>query len=195
MTPADGEDGFTLIELLMAIAITSIILVTMGFAVTEGFQNTTTTKTSIDRSLLGSFAARYFAADIASTTYGPASIKTPTTTPAARPCGASATAANTAVDIQTGDNTAVTYAVLTLADGRKSLARTVCSGTSTGPLTQTSRQIVGTTDASLVANANASCATSTSCALTLSWATAPTYSITVNGTRWVNATTTTTVAP
>jgi type II secretory pathway pseudopilin PulG len=172
----------TLIELLMAISIMGIILVTLGFAVTQGFRNATTTKVSIDRSILGNFAARYFAADIASTTYGSTSVVT--SSPPA--CGAGNL--QTIIDIQTGANTAVSYAILTLADGTKSLVRTSCSGSVTGTLTQLSRRHLGTTDGNLTASAT--CATTTSCALTLLW-TSPTYSITFSGTRWVNATTTT----
>ena len=102
---ADESDaGFTLVELLMAITIMGIILVTLGFSVTEGFRNATTSKASIDRSILGNFAARYFSPDVASATYGTGSIVT--TSPPA--CGLTGTPI---IDIQTGANSAVSYAV------------------------------------------------------------------------------------
>ena len=194
--PAADERGVTMIELLIAVAITALILTTLSFAVSEGFRNTTTTKASIDRSILGDFVARYFAADVASAVFGedPAqgsvAIKTPTTTPAARSCYSGLPSR---IDIQTSATTAVTYTVVTGTNGDESLIRSVCSGTLTGPLTQTQAFHLGTTDSTLQpVRPTASCSAtgSTSCALTLSWNN-PIYSITVSGTRWVNATTTT----
>ena len=178
---SERDAGFTLIELLMAITLMGLILFTLGLAVSEGFQNTTTAKASIDRSILGDFAARYFAPDIASATFGSPAIAT--TSPPA--CG-SGTAF---IDIQTGPNSAVSYGWTQAADGSTSLLRSSCSGSVTGALTLVSRRYLGT---SLnMATPSATCATTTSCALTLAWIN-PTYSITLTGTRWVNATTTTT---
>jgi prepilin-type N-terminal cleavage/methylation domain-containing protein len=180
------DAGFTLIELLMTISIMSLLLVTLGLSVTEGFQNTTTTKASIDRSILGNFAARYFAPDVASAAFGDASIVT--TNPLA--CGTG----TPIVDIQTSAATAVSYATVTEVGGRISLVRTVCSGTVATALALTSRQHLGTTDSSLTVTPASTCSVpgSTSCSLSLSWNN-PSYSISVSGTRWVNSTTT--VAP
>jgi hypothetical protein len=186
-----------MIELLVAIALTALILTTLSFAVSEGFRNTTTTKNSIDRSILGNFVARYFSADVASAVFGedPAAgtpaIKTSTTTPAARSCHSGLPSS---IDIQTSATTAVTYTVVTGTDGSKSLIRSVCSGTPTGPLSETQSFHLGTTDNTfqgVTPDPSCSAAGSTSCAMALSWNN-PGYSITVSGTRWVNATTTTT---
>jgi prepilin-type N-terminal cleavage/methylation domain-containing protein len=177
---SERDGGFTLVELLMAITIMGIILVTLGFSVTEGFRNATQSKASIDRSILSTFAARYFAPDIASTTFGATSIVT--TNPPA--CGVDATSV---IDIQTSANTAVSYGYET-AGGSRSLVRSTCSGNVTGSLTLIAQKHLGTTDASLTPTAT--CATTTSCSLTLTWHN-PDYSITVSGARWVNATTTT----
>jgi hypothetical protein len=77
------------------------------------------------------------------------------------------------------------------ANGQVSLFRTTCSGTIATSLTQTSQRLIGTADPF---TATALCGTTSSCSMTLSWAN-PAYSVTLNGTRWVNATTTTTTGP
>jgi prepilin-type N-terminal cleavage/methylation domain-containing protein len=174
------EDGFTLIELIMAITISALILGTLSFSITEGFQNAGKTKTSIDRSLLGSFTARYFSADIASASFGPGAIVT--TNPPI--CGVGTS--RTIIDIQTSAITAVSYAMVTETNGQQTLVRRTCSGTVTGALTQIDSKHLGTTDAGL-RPPMAACASTTSCSLLLQWTT-PTYSVTVSGTRWVNAT-------
>jgi len=185
-SPDRDEAGFTLLELLMAITLMGIILVALSLAVTQGFKNTTATKASIDRSIVTNFAARYFASDIASATYGGSIV---TATPPA--CGTNA-AITPIIDIQTGPNTAVSYGTELETDGSKSLVRSSCSGTVTTALTLIGRRHLGTTDNTFAPTA--SCASATGCTLTLSWSN-PVYSITFGGTRWVNATTTTTVAP
>lgn len=184
VSQTDRDAGFTLVELLMAITIMGIILVTLGFSVTQGYQNATETKASIDRAILANFAARYFAPDIASTTLA----GTPIVTVNPPQCG---TDAIPVIDIQTSDNTAVSYGIES-ADGGESLVRSTCSGSVTGTLNLVSQRHLGTTDPTLTVTPSDACTTTTtSCSLRLDWHN-PDYSITVSGTRWVNATTTTT---
>ena len=99
----------------------------MGFAVTQGFRNASSSKTSIDRSILGNFAARYFAADVASAAFGATSI---VTNPPA--CGTDS--GTPVIGIQTSSNSAITYGVFQEPDGRESLVRNVCSGSVSGAL-------------------------------------------------------------
>jgi prepilin-type N-terminal cleavage/methylation domain-containing protein len=181
------EDGYTLLELLMAVTIAALIVGALGFSITEGYQNATTSKSSIDRSLLGNFTARYFSADVASAVYGASAIVT--TSPPA--CG---TVTQTIIDIQTGPQSVVSYAVTTEADGRKTFVRRTCTGTVSGALTLPHTDHLGTTDNNFVPSVT--CTTTSNntndCSMKLTWAT-PAYVVKVNGSSWVNATTT--VAP
>ncbi len=168
------DGGFTLIEVILSVSIASLILVGMGYSITESFTNSTTTKRSVDRVTLNSITARYFSADIASSTSAP----TPHTALNANPsCGPG----KSLIDIPMGTTT-IYYVVVGLSSGPNTLSRRTCNG----PLTASQQQLGGTTDGFKVAplgTTGAACnALNGVCSLTIAWK-SPTSSFTVTGTR------------
>jgi Tfp pilus assembly protein PilE len=149
----NDENGFTLIEVISAVAITMILLVGVGFAVTESLTSGTSSRHTVDRSVVGDLAARYFGADVASSTALPT---VPGSTPS---CG---TTVPTAIAMTVDASTTVWYYVS--GAGPSTLFRRSCTGS-----TLFAQQSLGTTGDALVATA--SCPVGgNACTLALTWA-------------------------
>ena len=53
-----NEDGFTLIELLVAVVLSALLIVVVGFSVTESLRNDTSSHKAIERSAVGNVAVQ-----------------------------------------------------------------------------------------------------------------------------------------
>jgi type II secretory pathway pseudopilin PulG len=153
--PAD-DAGYTLIEIVFSIALTSIIIVVIGFSVTQSLTNSASSRNSVDRAAVAAFGARYFAQDVASSVSyatGP-------------PCGSSITPV---VSIKTGiaPNTIDVF-YFVAGSGPSTLYRRACDGSA-----QAKDQHLGSTTDALTASALCSdppIDTTGTCTLTLQWA-------------------------
>jgi prepilin-type N-terminal cleavage/methylation domain-containing protein len=167
------ESGFTLLEVVVAIAITSIIIVAVGFSVTESLRNGTSSRSTIDRSAAGSIAASYFGSDVASSTSDP-----PVTNGSSPECGVPVpTAMIVKVKFASPAITSISY--FTSGTGPTTLFRRLCNGSSSRP-----RDVeVARTSEAMTATPHG-CTASGECTLTLSWATPGTpSSFTLRGVR------------
>ncbi len=166
------EAGFTLIEVIVAIVITGIIVVVLGFSITESLSNTTRSRHGVDRSVVRNFASRYFGADVASSS----ATVAPSTDDTSPPCGSG----QPVIDITLGNGAVVSYQYVSPTPSAPSfsLYRRVCTGS-----TQTAQTHIGTTSESFTAGATCIGAT---CTLSLTW-TNPAETFSVTGVRRVTA--------
>jgi prepilin-type N-terminal cleavage/methylation domain-containing protein len=175
-----AEHGFTLLEVVFAITITSIVIVAVGFSVTESLRNGTSARTTVDRSAIGSVAASYFASDVASSTSA-----TPVTNGSSPECGSPVpTAMTIKVAFPSSPSPFLSPPISSISyfvSGTfpTTLFRRLCNGNSLV------RQVeVGRTSDVMTATASACDDTTGECTLTLSWATPGTpSSFTLRGVR------------